>query len=170
MKKSSWLMIGACVVLLLGLWGVYSLTQKPAPGFTEEHVTHMLTAMKTAVEHKDVRGIMSFVDEAPETRISRLNQDQTRLLLNRAFHQSGKLQAEFTKLELHPSETDATADFDLEVKHHMAEGDGIDYSGHITLHMRQVEVPHLLGLYHTMDWRITRAETTGPDLANYGDY
>ena len=170
MKKSSWIAISVALLLLAALGGLYSVTQKPAPGFNQEHITSLLNSMKSAVERKDVRSIMGYMDESPETRVSRLNSDQTRLFLSRAFQQTGHLNADYKNLQIHPSEMDPIAEFDLEVKHSLPEADGTDYSGHIIFHMKQVEIPHLFGLYHTKDWRISRAEVSGPDLANYGDY
>jgi hypothetical protein len=170
MKKSSWIALSVVILLLGGLIGLYTVSNKPTPGFNQEHIVSILDTLKSAVNHKDVRTIVSYLDESPETRVSRLNSNQTRLFLSRAFQQSGHLNAEYKNLQLHPSEMDPIAEFDLEIKHSLPEADGTDYNGHIILHMKQVEIPHMLGLYHTKDWRIARAEVSGTDLANYGDY
>ncbi len=170
MKKSSWCILFACIALagLLGFAYVQS-ERKPAEVSTVM-VTSMLDYMKSAVEHKNVHKLMEYVDQAQDTRISHLNNDQLRILLSRSFNQSEKLDANYSNVDVRHRGDDATAEFDLLVSHHMGAGDAEDYKGHITLHLRIVPIAHLLGLYHTHEWRIFKADTDGPDLAGYGDY
>ena len=93
------------------------------------------------------------------------------LFREEAFSQSDQSLRQSTPgLVLHNDGDESTAEFDLKVVHHMAAATGDDYSGHIVLHLKQVEVGHLLGLYHSREWKIVRADSNGPDISNYGDY
>ncbi len=113
---------------------------------------------------------MSFVDQSSDVRVSRMNYDQLRLMLSRAFSNSDQLEADYSNLTLRDNGDEAIAEFDLKVLHHMAGANGDDYNGHIVLHLKRVEVGHMMGLYHSREWRVIRADTNGPDLNNYGDY
>jgi hypothetical protein len=169
-KRSSWIIL-AISALLLGLLAfLYVQSQQKPPDMTQSRIESMLDKMKDAVAHKNIRALMSFVDQSSETRISKLNVDQLRLTLSRAFNNSDQLEALYTGLALHNNGDESTAEFDLKVVHHLSAATADDYDGHIVLYLKRLEVPHLLGLYHSREWKIVRADTNGPDLTNYGDY
>jgi hypothetical protein len=170
MKRSSWIILAICAALVAMLVFLYVQSEQKPPEMTESRIVSMLDMMKVAVAHKDVRALMKSVDQSSDTRIAKLNVDQLRLTLSRAFNTSDQLEAIYTGLKLQNDGDDSIAEFDLKVVHHMAGATADDYSGHITLHLKREEVPHMLGLYHSREWRITRAETNGPDISNYGDY
>jgi hypothetical protein len=169
-KRSSWIILAICALLIGLLAFLYMESQQAPPEMTQARITSMLDKMKDAVAHKNTRALMSYVDQSPDTRISRMNTDQLRLTLSRAFSNSDQLEAIYTGLALHNNGDEATAEFDLKVLHHMSGATGDDYNGHIVLHLKRMDVSHMLGLYHTREWKIIRADTNGPDLSNYGDY
>jgi hypothetical protein len=149
---------------------LYVQSQQKPPEMTQSRIESMLDKMKNAVARKDVKTLMSFVDQSPETKVSKLNVDQLRLLLSRAFTNSDELTANYRGLTVQSDGDDATAGFDLSVLHHLSGATADDYNAHIILHLKRIEEPRLLGLYHVREWKIVRADTNGPDLNNYGDY
>ena len=169
MRKSSWVLLGICVALAACLGFAYLLSQSSPETLTQEEAAKMLRKMQEAVEQKDVGTIMAYIAPAPETRIVNLNEDQLRLMLARAFRNSSKLRADVSNIAFQSAGGDTTLEFDLAVVQEHPSMVAQDYTGHITLHLRRVEVPHLLGLYQTKEWRIASAETTGPDPANFGE-
>lgn len=172
MQKKSWIILGICLSLLGVLW-IYILQSRGAPRpLTQPQMVSMLNHMRDAVEHKNVRELMSYVSPGDQTRISNMNVRQLRVLLTRTFSDSDTLQADYSNLIFKGGEvgSDALAEFDLVVTHHLPEGVADDYRGHISLKLQSMEIPHLMGLYHTNEWRIVNARTNGPDLSTYGDY
>jgi len=170
MKRSSWIILAICAALMCFLGFLYVQSQDKPPDMTPSLIESMLGSMQKAVARKDVRTLLSYVDQSPETRISSLNTDQLRLTLSRAFNTSDQLEAVYSGLTLHDDGEEATAEFDLKVLHHMSGANADDYNGHIVLHLKRTPVPHLLGLYHTREWKIVRADTNGTDLDKWGDY
>jgi len=170
MQKRSWILLGVCGLILFVLGIAYLNSQNASETLTQEQATHMLDTMKSAVEHKSVSTLMGFIAPSSDTRIANLNPDQLRGLLARAFHQAGPFQANFSNETFQSNGADATLDFDLAVTQKLDGGVGNDYRGHITLHYQRVAVPHLFGLFHSKEWRIVRAESSGPDPTSFGDY
>jgi hypothetical protein len=170
MKKSSWIVLIVCGVLTCLLVFLYVQSSRPAPEMSPARMAVMLDSMKQAVVRKNVSALMSYVDQSGDTRITSLNPDQLRILLNRAFRQSENLVPTYDNLSVHQDGSEEIAEFDLSMNQQMQDAIAHDYNKlHIKLHLHLVEVPHLLGLYHTKEWKISRAESN-LDLANYGDY
>lgn len=170
MKRSSWIVLAISAALLGLLVFLYVQSQQKPPEMTQSRIASMLDEMKNAVARKDVKTLMSFVDQSPETKVSKLNVDQLRLLLSRSFTNSDQLEARYTGLTLRDDGDQASAEFDLKVLQHISGNTADDYNAHIILHLKRIEEPRLLGLYHVQEWKIVRADTNGPDLNNYGDY
>jgi hypothetical protein len=169
MRKSSWIVLALCVVLAAFLGLIYVETRSEPEALTQEQANQMLHKMQAAVDHKDVNGIMAYVAPDSETHIANLNQDQLRLMLARAFRDSGQLHADVSHVAFQSVANAATIEYDLHVTNRVPGGVGMDYAGHITLHLRRVEVPRLFGLFHAHEWRMVGGETTGPDPASFGD-
>lgn len=169
MQKSSWIMLGICGVLLCCLSFAYVLSRVGSGTLTRDEATAMVHRMQDAVKHKDVGAIMDAIAPAPETRIANMTPDQTRLMLARAFRSMQNPAADITEITFEGGDKDATLGFNLKVYQSVQDMKASDYQGHITLHLGRVEVSHLLGLYHTTEWRITSATSTGPDPSNWGE-
>jgi hypothetical protein len=169
MKRSSWIILAICLFIALGLGATYLLTRGGSDQLTQEAAIDMTRRMERAFEEKNADGIVKYISTSPDTRISNLSHDQIRLLLVRYFRNSDRLSADLTNYTFAGGDTDATLQFDLVVHNNGIDSRKEDYSGHITLHLRRIEVSHLLGLYQTKEWRIASAETTGPDLSSFGD-
>lgn len=169
MRKSSWVILGVCLILAALLGFIYVRSQPVSETLTQPEAEQMLHQMQDAVAQKNVGGIMEYIAPDPETRIANLNQDQLRLLIARGLRNSGRPQAIVSNIVFAGGTGEATLAFDLVVKDDRPDSVSDRYTGHITLHLRRVEVSHLLGLFHTKEWRIVGADTTGPDLSNFGD-
>jgi hypothetical protein len=169
MKRRSWIILAACVLLAVGFVIVFLVTQNGSERLTEQGAIDMMHKVETAFRKKDANGVLAYISPTPDTRIASINQDQLRLLLVRYFRSSDNVSGEMKNYAFTPGDTDATLQFDLVVHNNGPDSRKEDYSGHITLHLRRVEIPHLLGLYQTKEWRIASAETTGPELSTFGD-
>jgi ketosteroid isomerase-like protein len=170
MRKSSWIVLGICVVLLFCLGFGYLLTRTPPGDLNQQQAQAMIKDMQSAVRHKDVDGIMRYIAPDDETTVANLKRPRMRMVLAQAFRAMPSPQAQVNNLMFASIGNEATVDFDLKVKSEGADFTSDIYQGHITLHLKRVPVPHLWGLYHTSEWRIVGGSTTGPDPNNYGDY
>ena len=169
MRKSSWVALGVCAALLFALGFAYLLSRGSDEGLTREQATQIVHNMQEAVARKDVGAIMTYIDPNPETKVANLNQDQLRFLIARAFHAMTNPRADVNNLAFTSQGGDAAVDFDLEIKQTAADFNAFDYKGHITLHLKRVDVPHLLGLYQTKEWRVVSGSTTDPQPSEMGD-
>lgn len=169
MRKSSWIVVAVCVVLAAFLAFAYLWTPSSPETLTQQDGNQIVDKLKDAVTHKNADEIMDFVSPDPDTKIAGLNQDQLRLMLQRAFHNSGNLQPNVSNIMLDSVRNEATLAFDVNVKDSTPDMLAGDYAGRITLHLRRIEIPHLMGLLHAREWRIVGAETTGPDPSTFGD-
>jgi len=169
MKRRSWVILTVCVLCAVGLFTAYLLTRTGSEQLTEQDAIEMTRKMETAFRHKNANEILAYISPAPGTRIAGINQDQLRLLLVRYFRNSDQLHADMTNYVFTSGDAESTLAFDLVVHNDGADSRKEDYPGHITLHLHRVDVSHLLGLYQTKEWRITSAETTGPDLTIFGE-
>lgn len=170
MQRKSWILLVVCAVLAGFLVWAYIGTKAPPPTLTQTGAVQMLDTMRQAVAKKNINGILAYIAPQPDVKIAELTQDQLRMMLTRAFRGSGKLNAEYSNLVFTGGADEATAEFDLAVTETASGMVAEDYKGHITLHLKRLDVPRLLGLFQTKEWRIVSAESTGPNLANFGDY
>ncbi|HEV2472112.1 MAG TPA: hypothetical protein VGS41_05560 [Chthonomonadales bacterium] len=170
MRKSSWIILGICFVLIAYLAVAYLLSGHTPETLTRADVVRMLQRMQADVAHKDVDALMDTVSPDSSVRIAHLNRDQLRLLLVRAFRDSGKLTANVSNIGLVGGVTDATVDFDLSVQETRPDLSSQIYpSSRITLHLKRIPVSRLLGLVRVKEWRIVGADTNGPDPTYFGD-
>jgi hypothetical protein len=170
MRKSSWIVLGICALLIFGLVTAYFLSQAGPDTLTQPVAESMVKEMQTAVRHKSVNTIMSYLAPSEDLRIANLRPEQIRTLLARAFQAMPEPRAEVNNLTFAGGDHDATVGFDLVIHNDGRDHTAVDYSGHITLQLQRVAVPHLMGLYTTREWRIVGGSTTGPDPSNFGDY
>jgi hypothetical protein len=169
MRKSSWIVLALCGVLVLCLGFAYMVSRQTPQPLTKETTEAMVQQMQEAVKHKNINTIMSFVSPDPDTKVAGLDQDHIRRMLASAFHMMQEPRADVNNLNFIGGTDEATVDFDLSV-HNDGPGQQVtDYKGHVTLQIRRVDVPHLMGLYHTREWRIVDGSQTGPDLTTWGD-
>jgi len=170
MKKQSWIILSVCALLLGALVFWYVFSQNGPERITQPEAVAMVQQMERAFERKNSNEILEFIAPTSDTKISNITPDQLHGLLARYFRSSDKLSADMTNYSfVKADETNAMLEFDLAVHNDGPDSRKQDYSGHITLHLKRVEVPHLLGLYRTREWRIAGAETTGPELSTFGD-
>jgi hypothetical protein len=170
MKRSSWIVLGVCVVLVIGLVAGYFLSQGGTTTLTQEDAIKMVEKMEEGLRHKNVNAIMGYIAPEAGTRIANVNQDQLRGMLAHYFRNSDSLRADLKNYTFIDSTQEPTLQFDLTVYNNGSDSEKIDYQGHITLHLKRTDVSHLLGLYQTKEWRIVGAETSGPNLDIFGDY
>ncbi len=169
MKQRSWMILAVCLLLGCALFAVFLITRSSAPQLTQEEAIDVTRKVEFAFRHKNANGILMYIAPLPDTRIANINPDQLHVLLVRYFRNSDRVGADMSHYVFASTDSDATLQFDLVVHNDGADSRKEDYSGHITLHLRRVEVPQMLGLYQTKEWRIVGAETTGPDLSSFGD-
>ena len=170
MQRRSWILLGICAALLTCLGVAYYLSNTPPPTLTQAQAERMVETMTAAVRRKDVNTLMNYVSPEPETRLAGLKLDQLRMMLSRAFRNTGKLEPQASNLSFTTTGDKATLDFDLQVTSRESDMLSTPYSGHITLRLSRVSVPRLLGLFHMQEWRIAGAEHTGRDLTSFGEY
>lgn len=170
MQRRSWILLGICAALLASLGFAYMVSQAKPPELTQAQAEKMLMVMNDAVRRKDVGAIMNYVTPESDSRIAGLRPDQLRIMLARAFRGTGRLEPETTNVTFQSNGETATLEFDLNVKSQEADLLATPYSGHITLRLKRVAVPRLLGLYHAPEWRVAGAEHTGRDLTSFGEY
>ncbi len=170
MKKSSIVALGA-VGLLSVLLVIGYLASRSAPErITKDEAVTMLNEMKSAVEKKNVGVIMEAMAPSPEGKYAEMNREQLRMVLARAFQGSGDLTPEFKKITFDGGNLAATLAFDVSVKNKQGGMSADDYKAHIILYLKRVEVPRLWGVVKAMDWRITKAESTGPNMSTFGEF
>jgi hypothetical protein len=170
MKKSSWIVLGICVVLMFCLGFAYFVSRIGASEpLTQQKAQAMIGQMQEAVKHKNVNDIMSYVSPDPDTKVAGLDQDHIRRLLQSAFHMMKEPRADVNNLIFAGGADDAQVSFDLTVHNDGPDQQGVDYKGHVTLELKRVDVPHLLGLFHTKEWRIVNGSQNGPDVTTWGE-
>src|SRR5437870_1911460 len=94
MKKSSWIVLGICVVLAAGLAAAYFLSQSSPTTLTRAQAMQMVENMQEALRHKNVNAIMGYIAAGPDTRIANVNQDQLRSMLIHYFRNADSLHAD----------------------------------------------------------------------------
>ena len=169
MQRRSWIILTICIVLALGLFAAYVATQSGTEKLTQEQAIDFTQKMEVAFRNKNANGVLAYIAPASDTRITNLTQDQLHVLLVRYFRNSDRVSADLKNYLFLGGDSDATLQFDLVVHNDGADSRKEDYTAHINCHLRRVPVPHLLGLYQTKEWRISGIESTGPDLATFGD-
>ncbi len=169
MRKSSWVILGICFVMLFGLGFAYIASQQSPQTLTREDGEKIIKTMQEAVAHKNTGKIMDYVDIAPGTKVGGINADQLRVMIARALHQMEQPRADTTNFAFSGGTGEAKIEFDLTVHSDGPDKDSVPYTGHITLNLKRVEVPHLLGLYQTKEWRIVGGDP-GRDLSTLGDW
>ena len=169
MKRSSWIVLIICAVLAICLLLLFFSSQGAPEQLTQEEALRITQKMQTAFEHKNVNGIMEYIAPQNGAKIANISQDKLRFMLARYFRSSDRLSAELKNYAFAAGNGEASLQFDLVIHNDGSDSRKEDYAGHITLHLRRVDSPHLMGLYQTKEWRITSAETTGPELSTLGD-
>lgn len=170
MQRSSWIMLGICAVLAGVLGFGYVLSRAASPTLTQTQATEMLQKISSAMSRKDAGTLMAYIDPNPETRVANLKQDQMRLLLIRYFRSSGKINVRTSNVSFVNKGATADLNFDLTVTNSQTGMEAQDYEGNVTLHLKRVDVPRLLGLYQGKEWRVTGADHTGKDLTSFSDF
>ncbi|MCS6777250.1 MAG: hypothetical protein RMJ43_10635 [Chloroherpetonaceae bacterium] len=170
MQRRSWVLLGICMMLLLGLGAGYYLSTMAPPEFTDAEARQVLESMREAVRRKSVGQLMDYIAPDPEVRIAGLRPDQLRVMLARAFRGTGRLEPLTRNVRFQREGEMAVLEFDLEVQSRDVDMLSTPYSGHVTLRWKRVEVPRLLGLYRALEWRIVAAEHTGRDFNSFGEY
>ncbi len=170
MRKSSWAVLGVCALLLFGLGFAYMMSRTSNDTLTRDQAAQIVQKMQDAVARKDAGTVMNYIAPSPETRVAGLNQDQLRIMIGRALHAMKNPRADVSNLAFAGGvDNDATLDFDLDIKNGDTDYNALPYKGHIALHLMRVDVPHLLGLYQTKEWRIVSGSTSGPQLTDMGE-
>ena len=167
MRKSSWIVLGIGMLLGIGLGFAYLLSHTGPENLTEADAVKMINRMQEAATHKDVGTIMSYISSTSDTKITNLNTDQLRLMLAHALRSANHVRPDVSHIAFHGGLGEASVDFDLIVFNEDKNMSSKDYEGHITLNLRRIDVPHLLGLYQTKEWRVVGGSTTGPDPASW---
>lgn len=170
MRKSSWIGLGACAVLLALVGMAYRMSRAEPETLTRARAEAILLQMQDAVRHKRVDTILERITLPPgETRIANLTPDQLRLLLARAFREAGKLRADCANVTFDPIGADYLLAFDLTVFNELPGMVAEDYRGRVTLRLRRMPVPRAFGLLSADQWQIVAADSTGPDLAAFAE-
>ena len=169
MQRRSWMALALCAALIAFLALYYVESQSMPDTLTQADAVGILRHMQDAIAHKNSGAIMDYIAPAPETRLAGLNQDQLHFLLIRAFRNSGALQAECSKIDFVGIRDEATVEFDLTVTNKRGDVVGTDYQGRVTMHLKRVTVPRMLGIFHAQEWRVTGAESTGLDPSTFLD-
>lgn len=169
MQKSSWIALGV-LILLSAFLGVGYIATRPAPEtLTKEQATTMLTHLQKAAEGKNTSAILGALAPMPEGKYAELNREQLQWLLNRAFRGSERIRTEITNVTFDGGMQAATLAFDLVVYNGLGSMTSENYRGRITLSLKRVEVPRFGGILKSFEWRIVKADTTGPNLTSFGD-
>jgi hypothetical protein len=147
----------------------YFETRSEPETFSVPQAARMLDTMRAAMHDKNVDGIMRYIDERSDTRLAGITPGQLRALLANFFRQAGEIDANYSNLQVTSGTDDTFIDFDVTIKNGLSTTDATDYTGHVTLHARRVQVPRLFGMFHAMEWRIVQGTTTGPQLDGFGD-
>ncbi|HLJ53664.1 MAG TPA: hypothetical protein VKT77_01425 [Chthonomonadaceae bacterium] len=169
MQRRSWIILVICLVLAAGLFVAYIATQRGPTAFTQQDAIDVTQKMAQAFHDKDTTGVMAYVSQSPDTRLAGLTPDQARVLLARYFRNAEQVSADMRNYAFVSGDNDATLQFDLALNNNGGDSKNTDYAAHIVVHFRRVDVPHLLGIYQTKEWRVAGIESTGPDLSTYGD-
>ncbi|CEK13973.1 hypothetical protein [Chthonomonas calidirosea] len=169
MQRSSWIALGLSVLLIAILTVSYFVSQARPKPFDATQAQQILHDLQVAVRQKDVEGIMQYV--APNARlIGDMDTQKARLLLARAFRTMQNPEPSVSDVQFHADADEPSVSFDLNLRDQGPDYTSDEYEGRITLYFRQVTITHLFGLYHTVEWRIVHAETTGPNPDNFGDF
>lgn len=170
MQKSSKIALLVCLLLLVVLGASYLMARTGEPTFTQEKALAIIHHLEEGVASKNVGEIMSQIDSSPETRLANINSDQLRLLLSRAFRAMNHPKATTSNLNFAAGDKgEATVEFELLITQNGENYTARDFQGHVTLHLKRVEISYLFGLYKTREWRIVGGSTTGPQPSEFGD-
>jgi hypothetical protein len=169
MRKSSWIVLGISVALVVCLGCAYLLTRSTPETLTKEQAAQIIKEMQEAVRHKNVNAIMAYVSPDPDTKVAGLDQEHMRRLLVGALHRMDDPRADVANLVFAGGTDDATISCDVAVHNDGPNQSIVDYIGHVTLQLKRVDVAHLFGLYHTKEWRIVGGTQDGPDVTGWGD-
>jgi hypothetical protein len=170
MQKASWIAL-AVLVALIGFLGInYALSGSGAERLDRQKATAWLEKMRMAAERKDVGTIMNAIAPQSEARIADVNPDKFRLLLMRAFRTMGSVRIQTSNIRFEGGEGDeAELSFYLVVRNVSPEMVAEDYKGDITVRLRRVDVPRMLGLFQGKEWRVVEAHSSGPSLSTFGE-
>ncbi len=169
MKKSSMVALGVTGFLCILLVIAYLSSRSAPEQITREQAVSILDEMKTAVEKKNLDTVMDAVAMTPEGKYGDMTREQLRTILGRAFVGSSNLAVEISKVSFDGGHQAATLAFDVNVKNSQGGMSADDYKAHITLYLKRVEVSRLGGLVKAMDWKITKADSTGPNMSTFGE-
>ena len=170
MKRSSWIALVVSLVLIGVVAYFYAAGRSSPETFSPDMAKSMISAMQDAVKRKSVNSIMKYVHEDADHLYAGMKPNQLRNLLARAFFDSKTLRADCSNVSTHAGQTTTSVEFDLSLKNEDGNLAAEDYSGHINLKLQRVSVGHLFGLYHTNEWRIVEATTTGRDPMSMGQF
>lgn len=169
MQRKSWILLLVSLGLCAMLGLAFVISRSSPEILTKEASSSMIQDMQKAVSSKNVGRLLEYIAPGPDIIITNMRPDSLGMVISRAFRVSGKLEAECSNVTFEGGSELATSEFDLVVRHKEPAMTAEDYRGHIKLHWRRVDVQHLLGLYHTKEWRIFSADTDGKDPSTFGD-
>lgn len=170
MRRSSWIVLGICIILILCLGSAYLMSQRGAQTLGRAEAETMLKQMRMAVRHKDAGAIMEYIATGDDVKIDSMRPEQIRLLLVKAFRSMDDPNAEVTNIAYTGTDREATLIFDLKLHNDGPDLNSIPYDGRITLNLQRTTVSHWFGISKTLEWRIVNASTTGQDPSLFGDY
>ena len=169
MQKRSVVILAVCVLIGAGLFAAFILSQKPSGRLTEQDAVAMVERMEQAFRNKNANDVMAFVAPGSDTKVAGATPDQFRLLLVRYFRNSDHVSADMKNYQFAPGDAEATLQFDIVVHNDASDSHRENYGGHVTVRLRNTEIPQVMGLFRTKEWRVTGVESTGPDLSTFGD-
>ncbi|MGC8669299.1 MAG: hypothetical protein ACP5VE_14410 [Chthonomonadales bacterium] len=163
MRRSSKILIVAAGLLGLVLFAVYyPIVASSRPEFSAEDARHLLDGLSDALARKNEAAALS--DVAEDALIAGHKVPEIRRLLRQAFASVRDLRVQFEDVAYRRLGTRVVLDATVIA----GEGDGLKagvgeiyYTGRITLFLERKAVPHLLGLFQTYEWKITRLDAPG---------
>ena len=168
MQRSSWILLGICVFIAVTLLTTYHYSTKQTAEMNQAVAFAMVHTMQKDVRDKNVDQLMSFVDPSSMTNIADNTPKRIRKIIAQALAAMHSPRAVVTNMQYSAGTNQVVVEGDLNI-----EDDGPDYSssltsGHLTFYLKPVTTSHMFGLWHTKEWKITRAAWSGQNPDSYG--
>ncbi len=163
MRRSSWIMLILAAVVMAACIGLYARAGTYAdPPLTTQLASKMIERGESALERHDVNGIMDLM--APNAKILGRNTEETRTLIGNAFQEiQGHLEVTTRNLQARQQGDHGEADFDMDIGQKTSAMKAVYYPNvHVRLTFERLPISHWMGLFTTMEWKISDMTTDPP--------
>jgi hypothetical protein len=157
MQRSSKIALGVCFVLLVGLVTLFvQYRMESQPDLSEQDARLMLDRLAEAFARGSTERVLSFA--APDAKVAGRDLEEIRSLLQRGFRYMKNPELTYKNFQYVRRGETVHLRFDVHVKQspdgQAANAESI-YLARIGFTVRRIEIPRMLGLMRTYEWKIS---------------